>query len=83
MIQLAVIAAAPARFDCHIFLEAPHGTEPARYGSPGQARLVIPTSPVVRIAVIPPGTGVLRGDPVAAGMEDQGLSAEPLVVLAG
>ena len=38
MIQLAVIAAAPARFDCHIFLEAPHGTELARYGSPGQAR---------------------------------------------
>jgi hypothetical protein len=38
MIQLAVIAAAPARFDHHIFLEAPHGTEPARYGSPGQAR---------------------------------------------
>jgi hypothetical protein len=38
MIQLAVIAAAPARFDHHIFLEAPHGTEPARYGSQGQAR---------------------------------------------
>jgi len=34
MIQLAVIAAAPARFDHHIFLEAPHGTELARYGSP-------------------------------------------------
>jgi hypothetical protein len=38
MIQLAVIAAAPALFDHHIFLEAPHGTELARYGSPGQAR---------------------------------------------
>ena len=38
MIQLAVIAAAPARFDYHIFLEAPHGTELARYGNPGQAR---------------------------------------------
>src|SRR5256885_16634527 len=38
MIQLAVIAAAPARFDHHIFLEAPHGTELARYGSSGQAR---------------------------------------------
>jgi hypothetical protein len=38
MIQLAVIAAAPARFDHHIFLEAPHGTELARYGSPEQAR---------------------------------------------
>ena len=38
MIQLAVIAAAPARFDCHILLEAPHGTELARYGNPGQAR---------------------------------------------
>ena len=30
MIQLAVIAAAPAPFDHHIFLEAPHGTELAR-----------------------------------------------------
>jgi hypothetical protein len=38
MIQPAVIAAAPARFDHHVFLEAPHGTELARYGSPGQAR---------------------------------------------
>jgi hypothetical protein len=38
MIQPAVIAAAPARFDHNIFLEAPHGTELARYGSPGQAR---------------------------------------------
>jgi hypothetical protein len=38
MIQLAVIAAAPARFDHHVFLEAPHGTELARCGSPGQAR---------------------------------------------
>jgi hypothetical protein len=38
MVQLAVIAAAPARFDHHIFLEAPHGTELARYGSPGQTR---------------------------------------------
>ena len=34
MIQLAVIAAAPARFDYDIFLEAPHGTELARYASP-------------------------------------------------
>jgi hypothetical protein len=33
MIQLAMIAAAPARFYYHIFLEAPHGTELARYGS--------------------------------------------------
>jgi hypothetical protein len=38
MTQLAVIAAAPARFDNHIFFEAPHRTELARYGSPGQAR---------------------------------------------
>ena len=38
MIQLTVIAAAPALFDHHIFLEAAHGTELARYGSPGQAR---------------------------------------------
>jgi hypothetical protein len=30
MIQLAVIAAVPARFDHHIFLEGPHGTELAR-----------------------------------------------------
>jgi hypothetical protein len=30
MIQLAVIAAAPARLDHHIFLEGPHGTELAR-----------------------------------------------------
>ena len=40
MIQLAVIAAAPARFD-HIFLEAPHGTELARYGSPGASEIGI------------------------------------------
>jgi hypothetical protein len=38
MIQLAVIAAVPALLDHHIFLEAPHGTELARYRSPGQAR---------------------------------------------
>jgi hypothetical protein len=41
MIQLAVIPAAPARFDYHIFLEAPHGTELARYGSPGASELSI------------------------------------------
>ena len=41
MIQLAVIAAAPARFDHHIFLEAPHGTELARYGSPGASEIGI------------------------------------------
>ena len=35
MVQLAVIAAAPARFDHHIFLEAPHGIELAWYGNPG------------------------------------------------
>ena len=41
MIQLAVIAAATARFDYHIFLEAPHGTELARYGSPGACEIGI------------------------------------------
>ena len=42
MIQLAVIAAATARFDYHIFLEAPHGTELARYGSPWASEIGIP-----------------------------------------
>ena len=41
MIQLAVIAAAPARFDHYIFLEAPHGTELARYGEPGASEISI------------------------------------------
>jgi hypothetical protein len=41
MIQLGVIAAAPARFDHHIFLEVPHGTELARYGSPWASEIGI------------------------------------------
>src|SRR5205814_3276378 len=41
MIQQAVIAAAPARFDHHIVLEAPHGTELARYESPGATEIAI------------------------------------------
>jgi len=45
MIQLAVIAAAPARFDYYIFLEAPHGTELARYGSPWASEIGITPQP--------------------------------------
>jgi hypothetical protein len=66
MIQLAVIPAAPARFDHHIFLEAPHGTELARYGNPGQVRLGMAHNVLVRAIRHAEGAGVAADAGAAA-----------------
>jgi hypothetical protein len=52
VIQLTVIAAAPALLDHHIFLEAPHGTELASVWEPRASEIGI--TPQRRVSTNPP-----------------------------